>query len=648
MPRMTKIELNSLVNNEIDDAYGAYDGDLSGEIAENIDFYLGEPFGNEEDGKSRVISRDVMDVIEWIMPSLMRVFTSNERAVVFDPVEPGDEDAAKQETDIVNHVFYKENDGFVNIYTWFKDALLAKNGIMKVWWDPSKDTEREEYKGLSDGELEYLLSNPDVDPIEHSEDGGLHDITLIRTMNDGSARIKPIPYEEFLISKDADCILPSEARFCAHKTFKTRSDLIEMGFSKKKVNNLQKFHAKTWLDNEVRLSRDYLTDDQFSQDSNHSQTELIEVYECYYKVDFDGDGIAELRQITIAGGEIFINEPADRVPFIAITPVILTHKFYGLSIADMVKDIQLIKSTLMRQILDNTYLANNSRTVVQDGLVNLDDLLTSRSGGVIRSLGRPADAVMPFPYNPLPPQTMDVLGMMDNMRKERTGVSQDSMGLEGNVLAHGRTGVINQSFDMARMRTELIARIFAEVGMKPLMRELHAILQKNQNKAKVAQIRGEWVDVKPDEWRCRYNMTVNVGLGTGNKDRQMAMINQILAMQEKLLATGRGITEGNVYNALEKLVEFAGLGDVNQYFTDPSTQPPPSDEPSTEEKMAQAQLQLAQLQIENGRTEAETNRQEAIWRHEEKMKELIDKDQRERYKIELEYQRNIPGGLNVV
>jgi hypothetical protein len=645
---MTKIELNALVKHELESAYGAYDGDLSGEIAENIDFYLGEPFGNEEEGKSSVISRDVMDVIEWIMPSLMRVFTSNERAVVFDPVEPSDEEAAKQETDIINHVFYKENDGFLNIYTWFKDALLSKNGILKVWWDPTKKTEREEYKGLSDSELEILLSHPDVDPIEHSEEGGLHDLTVLRTVNNGCARVKPIPYEEFLVSKDADCVLMQDARFCAHKTLKTRSDLIEMGFSKKKINKLPQFHSKTWIDNEVRLSRDYLTDDQFSQDSNHTQTELIEIHECYYRVDFDGDGIAELRQITLAGDEILLNEPADRVPFIAITPVILTHKFYGMSVADMVKDIQLIKSTLMRQVLDNTYLANNSRTVVQDGMVNLDDLLTSRSGGIVRTLGRPSDVTMPLPYNPLPPQTMEVLGMMDTMRKERTGVSQDSMGLESNVLAHGRTGVINQSYDMARMRTELIARIFAEIGMKPLMRELHAILQKNQNKPKWVQLRGKWVEVRPDEWKCRYNMTVNVGLGTGNKDRQMAMISQILAMQEKLLPTGRGITEQNVYNALEKLVEFAGLGDVNQYFTDPSTQPPPSNEPSTEERMAMAQIELAQQDIQSRRAEAETNRQEAIWRHEEKMKDLIDKDQRERYKIELEYQRNIPGGLSAV
>ena len=648
MPRMTKIELEALTRTEIDNAYGAWDGDLSGEISESIDYYLGEPFGNEQEGKSSVISRDVMDVIEWIMPSLMRVFTSNERAVVFDPVEPGDEDAAKQETDIVNHVFYKENDGFLNLYTWFKDALLSKNGIMKVWWDPSKDSEREEYKSLSDEELNYLLSQEDVDPIEHEEENGLHDVTIIRTINDGCAKVLAIPYEEFLISKDADSILVSDARFCAHKTLKTRSDLIEMGFSKRKVNKLPQFHSKTWVDNEVRLARDYLTDDQFDQDSTHSQTELLEVYECYYKVDFDGDGIAELRQITIAGGELLQNEPADRVPFVAITPVILTHKFFGLSIADLVKDIQLIKSTIYRQILDNTYLANNPRMAFQSGAVNLEHLLTSRSGGVVETYGPPGAVLSQLAHTPVPQQSFDMLNQMDAMRKERTGISQDSMGLESNVLAHGRTGVVNQSFDMARMRTELIARIFAEVGVKPLMRELHAIIQKNQSKKKVLQLRGEWVEVTPDEWRTRYNMTVNVGLGSGNKDHQIASVMQILNIQEKLLPTGRGITESNVYNALEKLVEFAGLGDVSQYFTDPTTQPEPPEEPSTEERLAEAQIALTQADVESRRVEAETNRQEAIWRHEEKMKELIDKDQRERYKIELDYNRNVPGGLNVV
>ena len=168
MARMKKEELRALLGSEIDSAYGADNGQLSEDIASSIDYYLGEPFGNEEEGKSQVVSRDVMDVIEWVMPSLMRIFTSNEEAVVFDPVQPEDERAAKQETQIVNHVFYKENDGFLNLYTFFKDALLSKNGIMKVWWSPQKETEREEYKGLTDQEMQILLLDPDAEPIEHT------------------------------------------------------------------------------------------------------------------------------------------------------------------------------------------------------------------------------------------------------------------------------------------------------------------------------------------------------------------------------------------------------------------------------------------------------------------------------------------------
>lgn len=644
MAKMKKEELRALLGSEIDTAYGADDGEISGEIASAIDYYLGKPFGNEVNGKSQVISRDVMDVIEWIMPSLMRIFASNERAVVFDPVQPGDEKAAKQETDILNHVFYKENDGFLNLYTFFKDALLSKNGIMKVYWSPDKETEREEYKGLTEDELAILLSDPDVDPIEHSEEDGLSDITVLRTMSEGRAKIDPIPIEEFLISKDATSVDPKKARFTCHKSLKTETELIEMGFSKKKVQDLPSWDGADIYGSDIKIARNNNEEDYWGSDSNHKPTRQIEVYECYYKVDFDGDGKAELRQITMAGREILLNEPVDRVPFVAITPVILTHKFFGLSVADLVMDIQLIKSTLMRGVLDNTYLANNGRTGVMDGMVNLDDLQTSRSGGIVRTQGRPSDVMMPIPFNQLPPQTLDVMNQMDSMRKERTGVSQDTMGLESNVLAHGRTGVVNQSFDMAQMRTELIARIFAEVGMKNVMRELHGILQKNQNKRKWVQLRGEWVDMNPSEWRTRYNMTVNVGLGTGNKDKQMQSASQIIALQKE----SQNVDPQKAYAAQSKFVEATNLGEGNEYFNDPTVNPPPPPPPDPQQELVKAQIELTAQQVQVARSEMETNRQEAIWKHEEKIQELNQKDQRERYKIELEHQRNVPGGLAVV
>ena len=649
MPRMKEHELIAIVGTELNESYGASSGELSDQIATALDYYYGEPFGNEEEGQSQVVSTDVRDVIGWQVPSLMRIFTSTNRAVVFDPVQPEDEDQARQETDIVNHVFFKENDGYLILHDSITDGLLSKNGIAKVWWDSTPTKTREEYKRLTDIELQALLFD-EVEPIEHTEsqiDGiAVHDIAVERVLSDGRAKIEVIAPEEFRISKDAVSIDPKKARFTCHITRKTRSDLIEMGFSKRKVNSLAIWNKQ--FETDIEESRRNLDDDTFMTEAAHESMQQVEINECYIRVDFDGDGIAELRQVTFAGNEILVNEPVDSVPFVAWTPRMLTHKFFGMSSADDTMELQLIKSTLLRQILDNTYQANNGRTAVQDGQVNLDDLLTSRPGGVVRTLGPPGNVISPMPYNPLPQQTGDVMGMMDQLRKERTGVSQETMGLEANVLAHGRTGVINQSFDVSQMKIELIARNYAEVFLKPLFRDLHEILQKNQTKKKWIQLRGEWIEINPSEWRTRYNMTVNVGLGTGNKDKQLQGIAAILSAQKELIPTGRGVTEDNIFNALEKLVEFSGFNDVNQFFTDPSTQPPPQPKTDPQEQLAQAQIQLTQQQVNNTRIEAETNRQEAIWRHEEKMKELIEKDQRERYKIELEFQRNVPGGLEAV
>jgi len=643
---MKKDELLSSVGQEIENSYGASSGELSYEIAKAMSYYLGEPFGNEEDGQSQVVSMDVRDVIEWQLPSLMKIFTSTDKAVIFDPVDPSDEDSANQETLIINHSFYKENNGYLQIYNCLKDGLLSKNGIFKVYWDSTEENEREEYSGLTDDELQVLLLDEEIDPIEHSEENGLHDITILRKMSPGTARVESIPPEEFRISKDATSIEVKKARFCCHVTRKTKSDLIAMGFSKRKVNSLPAW--KQFDDSDIGRARNNKDDDQYFDDTAHESTRQIEIHECYYKIDFDGDGIAELRQITLAGKEILINEPVDSVPFIAWTPNMIPHKFHGISSADEAMDIQLIKSTLLRGVLNNTYLANNARTAVQDGMVNLDDLLTNRSGGVVRTLGPPSQVMQGVPYNQLPPQTFQVMGQMDEMRKERTGVSGESMGLDANVLAHGKTGVVAQSYEMARQRVEMVARNFAELAMKPMFLELHSILQKNQDKKKWIKLVGEWIQINPSEWRSRANMTVNVGLGTGNKDKQLQGIGAIIQSQAALKQQGFPISPQNEYNAQEKLVEAAGFKEVDQFFTDPRTVPPQQPKPDPQELLIQAQIQVANQQAETMRQEMETNRQEVIWKHEEKLKELTDKNNRELYDIELKYKFNVPGGLKSV
>ena len=643
--KMTEDELVGLVRNELDSTQ--YITKLSEQREKSIEYYYGEPFGNEEEGQSQVVSTDVQETIEWIMPSLMRIFTSTNKAVMFEPTDPNDEDAAKQETDMVNHAFYKENNGFLIMYSFVKDALLMKNGIVKFWWDDSEEKSKETYTGLTDNELAILLSDENIEPIEHTDNGEFNDITVMRTNSTGRVQITPVPPEEFVISSDATSPDPSKARMVAHKTVKMRSDLVAMGMKRSFVDELPIEGSNTYEYPE-KEARDNL--DELEEYNNHVSTDWVRYEEVYIRVDYDGDGLAELRQVTLAGGKIAQykdrtkgNIEVDAIPFASITPIILTHKFYGMSVADTVMDLQLIKSTLLRGMLNNTYQINNPRTAVQNGMVNLDDLLTNDPGGVVRTDGIPSQTIMAMPVSALPQQTFEVMQEMERIRKDRTGVGQDTMGLESNVLAHGKTGVVDQSFDMARMRIELIARVMAETGITQMFLGIHRLLQQNQDKPKWMKIRGEWIEVDPSEWKTRSNMTVNVGLGTGNKDRQVRTLGTILELQQQM-----AVPPANIHNTLTRLVESGGYKSVEEFFPDPANNPPPPPKEDPQEKLIQAQIALTAQQVDVAKSEMETNRQEAIWKHEENMLKIQTQDQTNRYKIELEYRRNVPGGLEVV
>jgi hypothetical protein len=645
MPKMTDDELVGLVRNELDST--KYVSTLSREREKSLDYYHGEPFGNEEKGQSQVVSTDVQETVEWIMPSLMRIFTATDKAVVFEPTRPDDEDAARQETDMVNHTFYKENNGFLVMYSFIKDALLMKNGIVKFWWDDSEEKSKETYSGLTDNELLDLLSDENVEPIEHTQEGEFNDVVVMRTNSTGRVVVEPVPPEEFVISADATSVDPREARMCAHRTLKMRSDLIAMGMRKSFVDELPADGFSVPYDQPEKLARDNLH--ELEEVQNHLSTDWIRYEEAYIRVDFDGDGLAELRQVTLVAGNLAIykkgkgNIEVDAIPFAATTPIILTHKFYGMSVADTVMDLQLIKSTILRGMLNNTYQINNPRTAVQNDMVNLDDLLDNTAGGIVRTTGLPAQTIMAMPTSPLPAQTFQVMQEMERIRKDRTGVGQDTMGLESNVLANGKAGVVDQSFDMARMRIELIARVMAETGMTQMFLGIHRLLQQNQDKPKWVKIRGEWIEVDPSEWHNRSNMTVNVGLGTGNKDRQISTLGGILEQQKEM-----GAPPENIHNTLTRLVEAGGYKSVEEFFPDPANNPPPPPKEDPQEQLVKAQIQLTAQQVDVAKSEMETNRQEAIWKHEENMLKITTTDQTNRYKIELEYRRNVPGGLEVV
>jgi hypothetical protein len=593
-------KLISRIQEEVADSLG-YDGEISKQREKAIDYYYALPFGNEVEGRSQYVDSTVQDTIEWIKPSLMRVFASGDEMVKFSPHGPEDVAAAAQATDYVNYVFTKDNPGWEILYSWFHDALLQKNGIVKVWWDEYEEEQREEYHNLTDMEYELLISNKGVEVVEEEEvyeDTTYHNVVIKRSNANGRIRIENVPPDEFLISRESKKI--QEARFVCHRVKKNLSELKLMypdeDFGPEDLGggyNEEMFNSERI----ARFSFDNSSDIGYNMGSEHEEA-LREywLHESFLRTDYDDDGIAELRKVCSIGNYVFSNEEVDKVPFVSITPLKIPHKFFGLSVADLVMDLQLIKSTLMRNLMDNAYNQNFGRYAVLEGQANLDDLLTQRPGGVVRV--KSPNAIMPLATPPLEPYSFQMLGYLDEVRESRTGVNKNTQGINADALtSHTTATAVNAVMTNAQSRVELIARQFAETGVKELMRCIYELLLKNQDKERVVMLRNEWVPVRPDMWNDKMDCTVSVALGNGSKDQQMMHLSRMLSFAGEAMKGGLSIvTEQNMYNLGAALVKAMGYQNVNDYLTQPT--PPQPQQPGPEEQLAQMEVQLKQKELE--------------------------------------------------
>lgn len=634
-------QLKGILDSEIENALGFVETETTDARRKALEYYNREPYGNEVEGRSSIVTGEVAEVVDGALPQLLRIFTSSDELVRFEPKTAGDEDKAKQATEYANWVLSHDNQGTILFHNWFKDALLQKNGVVKVYWDEQVDVTKEKYQDLNEEELTMLLADPEVEVVSQDmmEAGTYIDaatgvevanfsynVTLKRTKKNGKVIVENVPPEEFLISKKARTI--ADAPFVAHRKLITRSELVAMGFDKKIVDNLPSYSDLTFSEERVaRYDRGEMPDEVSSLD--HSMQD-VEVMECYIKTDYDGDGIAELRKVTYAGKDILDNEEVDFVPFCSICPIPMPHKFFGQSLADRATDLQLIKSTVTRQILDNMYMVNSPRMSAVEGQVNLDDLLTVTANGVIRV--KNPNALNPVVVPPTASQSFPLLQYLDQVQSKRTGVNEASQGLDPNVLQNTTATAVAMVQNAAAGKIEMIARIFAETGVKDLFEKILALLCKYQDKARIIRLRGRYVSIDPREWVNGFDMSINVGLGTGDKQQQMAMIAAVLQKQEQILGT-QGLNNPLVSltqyrQTLGRFIEAAGFKDSQEFFKEippeleqalanPQPQQPPVD-PAVQAYMAQAQAQMqidqakAQQQMALDQQKAESDMQLAM------------------------------------
>lgn len=634
---MQDVTLRSIVKEEIHSAVGFVGGDVSEDRRRAMDYYLGDPFGNEIEGRSQVVSTDVQDTIETVMPDLLEIFAGGDEVVRFEPTDQQDEPFADQATDYCNYIWNNDNPGFGITHDWIKDALLQKVGVIKVYWDESEEQKRETYENLNSLALAELEQDDEVEIVEHETklaedpmvlpftmDGELHDVTIIRTETNGRVKIVPVPPEEFLIARRSVGLEDDYFAFACHKTRKTASDLIQMGYDPDVIANIPSHDDQDY--NEERVAR--FDDDEWPEldDSLDPAMREIWLYECYLKVDYDGDGITEMRQVTVAGPgyQLLENEEIDNHPFCDITPIRMPHKFFGRSLADLTSDIQLIKSTIQRQLLDNMYLVNNGRTAISNK-VDLDDLLTNRPGGVVRIDVDTPDVgghLMPVVTQPLGQFAFPLLEYWDGIREMRTGVTRLNQGLDPESLNKTATG-INQLLGRTQRRILLMARVFAETGFRMAFKKILNLVITHQERERVIRLRNKWVPMDPKAWNASMDVSVSVGLGYGTKEQQVAMFERVLARQMMGVQMQGGvqgplITAQNIYHTSKKWLSSMGVKDTENHITDPNTMPPPNEDRQPDPKMVEIQ---AKMQGEQGKLQMDQAKlQEDSRQHGEEMK----------------------------
>jgi hypothetical protein len=668
---MDDTELQGIIAGELEDAVSYIDADVSPIRAKGTEYYRGDPFGNEEDGRSQVVAMEVRDTVSAMLPSLMKVFFSTENVVEYTPRGPEDVAGAQQATDYANYIFSNDNNGFMTTYALFKDSLVRKCGIAKYWWDESEEVKIEEYSGLDDqtvqvlmqegAEVKIVVSYPDpsvtadmmqsqVDPMTGQPmpmpQPMLHDVQIKRTVKDGRIKIMAVPPEELLLDRRARSF--DDASIIAHRQMATVDDLLAMGYE---LDEIEENISSTDLDsNDEYLARQPLSTTMGAGDSLNPGQRRVLYVESYIHVDYDGDGIAEFRKICCMGSGYTVvrNLPASYLPFVDFPcdPEPHTSPLEAMSVFDLTHDIQEIKSEVLRNTLDSLAQSIHPRTAIVEGQVNIDDVLNNETGAIIRM--RAPGMVQPFSSPFVGQAAFPMLDYMDQMREDRTGMSKAAMGLDPDALQSTTKAAVSATVSASQSRLELQARILAE-GMKKLFKGILYLMTTHQDKPRMVRLRNEWVEIDPRVWNSSMDVSVNIGLGNGDTNDRIQALTMIAGKQEQIMQqfglSNPVVTPAMYIKTIQKIIELSGFKDASSYFqTLPADyQMPQADapKPTPEEVLAQVQAQSIQADIQKKAAELELKREQMIrdddYRRDQMAQDLMLK----KYELELKYQTQI-------
>ncbi len=609
MGKMSDDDFKSLVTKRRDAALEHLEGSRRADRIEAMELYRGDNmtiYGNSGDGLSTVVSRDFMEAVESVLPGLIKPFVAGDETVRFEPTGPEDEEGAKQATEYINYLFQNHNDAVRVVYDFAKDGMMFRLGVAKVVHETVTDKVMESYSGLGPVELQALEADKDheiVGDIVFDEAAGTFEVKCSKAVERATYRVYVIAENEFLF--EGRLATMDEGRFFGHRATKPIGDFIAMGLPKDKVLKVKSGDGET--DEE---------DDRFAGDPDRDESgedsdiaRLVTIDECYVRCDYEGTGALGWRKVFLGaeGDEIILNEEVDDHPYEVWTPIPLPHKLVGMSFYDITKDIQMQKTALVRETMNAIYLANRPQREVVEGQVNFEDLLNPEIGGLVRVKAPGMVREIATGGEGVIQQSLAMVEHLDGIREQRTGSTRYNQGMDANSLNKTATG-ISIIQNASTQRQELIARHLAE-GMKGIFRKLLGLVMRHADKKEVIRLRGKWIEMDPKDWKAGYDMSVAVGLGTGNREQQIGQLQEMLLLDEKIIQLQGGLqgpilTEANVYEKLKRLVEAMGMKGVENYYTDPAADDAePQPEEAAPDPMAEARAQ-AEVEIEKARIKA--------------------------------------------
>ena len=597
----SRTEVESIVQDAISNAVDFVEGEISEDRIKAQRYYDGEVDLGYEKGRSKVVATKVRDTVRAVKPSLMRIFLSTAKPVEYVPSGPEDVAMAEQATEFMHHEFTRLN-GYRVMNDAFQDALVKKQGIVKAYWMTYPEAEIYTFSDLSDDEYTYLLDDDDVTVIEHSVEVSIemdemgvemempiHSVKLSRQKEKGELCIESVPPEEFFVSRDARSL--ADSYIVAHRTDMRAGDLIAMGYDPEVVLNLDNFESGSDVTEVETFERRGYDVDSSDEDMQDPSMLNVAVTEAYMRIDVDGTGIPILHKLTCGGTayELLDYEPCDELPFAKFEVDPEPHTFYGRSLAEIVMDDQDAATSVLRSILDNVAMTNNPRLGIVEGAVNIDDVLNNEIGAIVRmrAPGSVQELTVPFTAG----QTLGALTYLDGLVETKTGVSRASMGLDPDAMQSTTKAAVQATVQAAAGQVEVMVRNLAD-GMRDLFGIMLRLMSKNVDEEQMMRMNGSFVPVDPRVWDASFDVSINVGLGTGREEEKIMALNQALQMQTMVYQTygpqNGLVSMTNIRNTLADQLAISGIRNADRYFA-PIT-------PEIEAQMLQMQQQAQEAQ----------------------------------------------------